>query len=127
MNEVSSDTFVFRKPIVYAATPFSRFDQPGTEGELVFTYERLDQATGGFCTQYRRVQLNRSADVTDPDAIRALVEILPDELQDDAALFFYPYGGLTTGLDTSGSAAERGGCQGGRAAAASVRTDVLSM
>lgn len=109
MNEVTSDTFVFRKPFVYGPIPFSDLDQSGTKGELVLTYEHLDQATGGFCSRYRRVQANRSADVTDPGAIDALVEVLPDELRDDAALFFYPYGGPTSGLDTSGVAAERAG------------------
>ena len=61
------------------------------------------------CKQLRMVEGNRSRDVTDPGAIRSLVELLPDELLDEAALFYYPHGGSVAGLDTSGTNAEKAG------------------
>jgi hypothetical protein len=42
-------------------------------------------------------------------AILSLVEVLPDELRDEAALFYYPHGGSVTGLDTNGTNAEKAG------------------
>ena len=61
------------------------------------------------CKQLRVVEDNRSRDVTDKDAVRRLVEVLPEELLDEAALFYYPNGGSVAGLDTSGTNAEKAG------------------
>lgn len=61
------------------------------------------------CKQLRVVEDNRSRDVTDTGAIRSLVEVLPEELLDEAALFYYPHGGPVRGLDTSGTNAEKAG------------------
>lgn len=61
------------------------------------------------CERLRVVEANRSRDVTDPDAVRELVEVLSHELLAEAALFYYPYGGSVAGLDTSGTNAERAG------------------
>lgn len=60
------------------------------------------------CKQLRVVEDNRSRDVTDTRAIRSLVEVLPEELLDEAALFYYPHGGSVRG-DTSGTNAEKAG------------------
>jgi hypothetical protein len=63
------------------------------------------------CTRFEVVRSNRAADKTDAKAISALVEVLPDEFRDDAALYLYPYGGSTDGLDTSGVSAEAAGAR----------------
>ena len=61
------------------------------------------------CNQLRVVEDNRARDVTDSRAIRSLVEVLPEKLRDEAALFYYPHGGSVEGLDTSGTSAEKAG------------------
>ena len=61
------------------------------------------------CKQLRVVEDNQSRAVTVKEAIRALIEVLPKELLDEAALFYYPYGGSVAGLDTSGTNAEKAG------------------
>ncbi len=49
-------------------------------------------------------------DVTDPEAIAALVDALPESRKTDAALFYFPYGGgIPDGADRSGGAAEAAG------------------
>lgn len=67
-------------------------------------------ASSPLCEQvYRQGEL-RSQDITDPDAIAALVAVLPPELRLDAALFYFPYGGpIPRGTDTSGNAAMAAG------------------
>jgi hypothetical protein len=47
--------------------------------------------------------------VTDAEAVRKLAEVVPDELLDEVALFYYPLGGSVDGLDTSGTNAARSG------------------
>ena len=63
-----------------------------------------------LCTEVERQGELRAEDVTDAEAIAALVAELPEERRTDAALFYYPYGGdIPDGVDTSGSAAAEAG------------------
>jgi hypothetical protein len=65
---------------------------------------------GALCREVKRQGELRAADVTDADAIAALVDALPSDRKVDAALFYYPYGGdIPTGTDTSGVAAQAAG------------------
>ncbi len=63
-----------------------------------------------LCREVKRQGELRAKDVTDPDAIAALVDALPESRKTDAALFYYPYGGdIRAGVDRSGVAAEAAG------------------
>jgi hypothetical protein len=62
-----------------------------------------------FCRLYAGVDANRKADDYDRAAVLALVEVLPPDLRDEGALWFFPIGGSTEGLDTSGEAAQAAG------------------
>ena len=63
-----------------------------------------------LCAQVFRQGALRSADVTDPAAIAALIAQLPAARRTDAALFYYPYGGvIPPGTDTSGNSADAAG------------------
>jgi hypothetical protein len=63
-----------------------------------------------LCREVKRQGELRAADVTDADAIAALVDALPSDRKVDAALFYYPYGGdIPGGTDTSGVAAQAAG------------------
>ena len=61
------------------------------------------------CRALAEVEADRARDVSDPAAVRKLVEVLPEELRDEAALFYHPLGGSVEGLDTSGTNAEKAG------------------
>ena len=66
--------------------------------------------SAALCAQVFRQGALRSADVTDPSAIAALIAQLPAARRTDAALFYYPYGGdIPSGTDTSGISAEAAG------------------
>ena len=58
------------------------------------------------CDQLAMVEANRSRDVSDAEAVRKLAEVVPKELLDEVALFYYPLGGSVDGLETSGTNAE---------------------
>lgn len=63
-----------------------------------------------LCAQVLRQGTLRSADVTDPRAIAALIAQLPVARRTDAALFYFPYGGdIPAGTDTSGNSADAAG------------------
>jgi hypothetical protein len=63
-----------------------------------------------LCQEVKRQGELRAADVTDAEAIAALVDALPSDRKVDAALFYYPYGGdIPDGTDTSGVAAQAAG------------------
>jgi hypothetical protein len=63
-----------------------------------------------LCRAVERQGELRAADVTDADAIAALVDALPSDRKVDAALCYYPYGGDTPGgTDRSGVAAQAAG------------------
>jgi hypothetical protein len=62
-----------------------------------------------FCRLYAEVDANRKTDEYDRATVVALVEALPPDLRDDGALWFFPIGGSTEGLDTSGEAAQEAG------------------
>ena len=46
-----------------------------------------------LCEHFEAVRQNRASDNTEVDAIHALVDVLPESHLEDAALFYYPYGG----------------------------------
>ena len=62
-----------------------------------------------FCRLYAEVDANRKVDDYDRAAVLALVEVLPPDLRDEGALWFFPIGGSTEGLDTSGESAQAAG------------------
>jgi hypothetical protein len=63
-----------------------------------------------LCREVKRQGELRAADVTDAEAIAALVDALPTDRKVDAALFYYPYGGdIPDGTDTSDVAAQAAG------------------
>ena len=85
LEEADRDTVIVRSPLVY-----------GPESALCAAVERQGEL--------------RAEDVTDADAIAALVAELPGERLTDAALFYYPYGGvIPEDADTSGIAATEAG------------------
>ena len=61
-----------------------------------------------LCERFETVRQNRASDVTEVDAIHALVDVLPDSYLEDAALFYYPYGGEVA-ANASGVDARRAG------------------
>lgn len=61
------------------------------------------------CAQLAKVEAIGDRDEGDRDEVEALVALLPDELLDEAALYYYPWGGSVAGLDTSGTNAEKAG------------------
>ena len=63
-----------------------------------------------LCAEVERQGELRAEDVTDAEAIAALIAVLPEERRTDAALFYYPYGGdIPDGVDTSGTASSKAG------------------
>ena len=68
------------------------------------------EAETALCAEVERQGELRADDVTDAEAISALVAELPPERRADAALFYSPYGGdIPGGVDTSGVAAGQAG------------------
>jgi hypothetical protein len=61
-----------------------------------------------LCARVERLGKQREADVTDAAAIDAVVKALPTRFRNDAALFYYPYGGDVP-ADADGVQAERAG------------------
>lgn len=82
-------------------------------GQLVRLRPTPPDAAPVLCSRFDEVRTVRGSDATvesaRTEATAALVDALPPELRDDAALFFYPHGGSVAGLDTSGTAAEAAG------------------
>ena len=70
----------------------------------------VTEARWALCLQVQRQRQLRASDITDPQAIADLVATLPERFRQDAALFYYPYGGdIAAGSDTSGVAAAAAG------------------
>jgi hypothetical protein len=93
------------------ATSRSGFkSSPSSTSSASSTSGRGPDEGSALCREVQRQGELRAADVTDADAIAALVDALPSDRKVDAALFYYPYGGdIPGGADTSGVAAQAAG------------------
>lgn len=96
--------------IVFAQEPPAGARVPG--GAYVGFRTRLDAFSAPdpsvLCPLVERIGAQREDDITDPDAISDLVSALPSTFLEDAALFYYPYGGDVP-PDASGAKAQAAG------------------